>query len=106
MKGFQTFHVFPKEEVEKLVAKLKKRLEKRQETLESVQQKRANALRGWSACQELLASPEMTIEQQKWLALRKSHLELTLQQYSALRVLQLEAEVEGMLRQLRYLDEK
>ncbi|CAL2095923.1 conserved protein of unknown function [Tenacibaculum sp. 190524A02b] len=93
------------EHLEKYAKKITESIEKRKETLQALELTRLNWLRGIHACNELLKT-NLTQEQQHWIGLRKSHLEIRLKERSLVKVLQIQSEVNGLEAQYTFLLEE
>ncbi|WP_422090028.1 hypothetical protein [Tenacibaculum ovolyticum] len=79
-----------------LLKKAEKKLHRKHASLQLLQEKRANWLRGIHACLELLQKEGLTSNDTKWINLRKKHLELQLADSSLFKIVALQTEISAL----------
>ena len=78
-----------------LITALSRRIKKKEQQLQNYKTSVTYYLKGLHACENLIHKTTFTEEQQKWIILRKKHLQQKLQE-RATAILQMHAELEGL----------
>ncbi|WP_299158258.1 hypothetical protein [uncultured Tenacibaculum sp.] len=93
-----------KELLEKALKKVKKRWNNQKAILEKEQVKRTTFLRGMHACIVLLQKQTLSVNDIKWISLRKKHLEQNLAKEPYAKILELEAKVVALKSEITKLE--